>query len=241
MRRLFFSEFVYNSFVKPWTKYLFCWTKAELFVFLFLFFWPLYCLSFVELRLLITPLLSSNCSYVKQQTSNHSFSPKNSFPLRLGPSWSYDSWIYNYICNQCISPLTLWVRISRRRGVLDTTLCDKVCQCLATDRWFSLGTLASFTNKTDRHDITEILLNVLLNTILPFTVGCIMYPNALIFLEVHKVVCRRFQYAKTKTLKEKYKVNNLDLWCYVTQWIDSFFDPHPQKKPKTKTKLMYTT
>ena len=115
VRRLFFSEFVYNSFVKPWTKYLFCWTKAELFVFLFLFFWPLYCLSFVELRLLITPLLSSNCSYVKQQTSNHSFSPKNSFPLRLGPSWSYDSWIYNNICNQCISPLTLWVRISLRR------------------------------------------------------------------------------------------------------------------------------
>ena len=23
------------------------------------------------------------------------------------------------------------------RDVLDTTLCDKVCQCLATDRWFS--------------------------------------------------------------------------------------------------------
>ena len=30
-----------------------------------------------------------------------------------GPSWSlsYVSWIYNYLCNQCISPLTLWVRI----------------------------------------------------------------------------------------------------------------------------------
>jgi len=26
-------------------------------------------------------------------------------------SWSYGSWIYNYICNQCLSPLTLWVRI----------------------------------------------------------------------------------------------------------------------------------
>ena len=26
-------------------------------------------------------------------------------------SWSYGSWIYNYLCNQCISPLTLWVRI----------------------------------------------------------------------------------------------------------------------------------
>ena len=28
-----------------------------------------------------------------------------------GPSWSYGSWIYYYLCNQCLSPLTLWVRI----------------------------------------------------------------------------------------------------------------------------------
>ena len=40
----------------------------------------------------------------------------------------------------------------------DTTLCDKVCQRLAAGRWFSLGTSVSSTNKTDRHDITEILL-----------------------------------------------------------------------------------
>jgi hypothetical protein len=25
--------------------------------------------------------------------------------------WSYGSWIYNYLCNQCLSPLKLWVRI----------------------------------------------------------------------------------------------------------------------------------
>jgi len=52
-----------------------------------------------------------------------------------------------------------------RRGVLDTTLCDKVCQGLAARRWFSTGTPDSFTNKTDRHDITELLLKVALNTI----------------------------------------------------------------------------
>ena len=45
------------------------------------------------------------------------------------------------------------------RGVLDKTLCDKVCQ------WFSPITLVSSTNKTDRHDISEILLKVGLNTI----------------------------------------------------------------------------
>ena len=41
------------------------------------------------------------------------------------------------------------------QGTLDTTLCDKVCQWLATGLWFSPGTPVSFTNKVDRHDITE--------------------------------------------------------------------------------------
>jgi hypothetical protein len=52
-----------------------------------------------------------------------------------------------------------------RRGVLDTTLCDKVCQWLAAGQWFSLGTRVSSINKTDRQDINEILLKVVLNTI----------------------------------------------------------------------------
>jgi hypothetical protein len=50
-------------------------------------------------------------------------------------------------------------------GVLDTTLYDKVFQQLATGRWFSPGPPVSSTNKTDRHDITDILLKVVLNTI----------------------------------------------------------------------------
>ena len=37
------------------------------------------------------------------------------------------------------------------QGIIDTTLCDKVCQLLATGRWFSTGTTVSSTNKTDRH------------------------------------------------------------------------------------------
>jgi hypothetical protein len=39
---------------------------------------------------------------------------------------------------------------------------DKVYQLLAQDRWFSLGTPASSTTKTGRHDIAEILLKVAL-------------------------------------------------------------------------------
>jgi hypothetical protein len=41
---------------------------------------------------------------------------------------------------------------------------DKVYQLFAHGRWFSPGTLAFSTTKTDRHDITDILLNVTLNT-----------------------------------------------------------------------------
>ena len=51
------------------------------------------------------------------------------------------------------------------QGVLDTTLCDKVCQLLPTGQWFSPGNPVSSTNKTDHHDITEQLLKVALNTI----------------------------------------------------------------------------
>ena len=49
-----------------------------------------------------------------------------------------------------------------RRGVLDTTLCDNVRQWYAAGRWISP---VSTSNKTDRHDIIDILLNVALNTI----------------------------------------------------------------------------
>jgi hypothetical protein len=36
--------------------------------------------------------------------------------------------LHLYLCNQCLSPLMLWVRISIRARC--TTLCDKVCQWL---------------------------------------------------------------------------------------------------------------
>jgi hypothetical protein len=47
------------------------------------------------------------------------------------------------------------LKLTLRRGVLDTTLCGKVCQLFAADRCFSLGIPVSSTNKTDSHDITE--------------------------------------------------------------------------------------
>jgi len=56
-------------------------------------------------------------------------------------------------------PITIRVvSLNHTRGVLDTTLWDKVCQCLAA---------VSTTNKIDRHDINEIhvVLKVAINTI----------------------------------------------------------------------------
>jgi hypothetical protein len=69
-----------------------------------------------------------------------------------------DRMVVGFITNhkQCLSSLTLW-------GVLDTTLFDKVCRWLATGLEFFPDTLVSSTNKTDRHDIAEILLKVALS------------------------------------------------------------------------------
>ena len=57
------------------------------------------------------------------------------------------------------------IKKSVEQILLYTTLCDKVCQWLAIGQWFSPGTLVPSINKTDCHDITEILLKPALNTI----------------------------------------------------------------------------
>jgi hypothetical protein len=60
------------------------------------------------------------------------------------------------------------LQYSRRHSginLLNTTLCDKVCQLLATGQWFSPGTPVSSTNKTDHHDLTEILFKVALSVV----------------------------------------------------------------------------
>jgi hypothetical protein len=46
-----------------------------------------------------------------------------------------------------------------------TNICDQAYQWLATGLWFSPSTPISSTNKTCRHDVTELLLKVALNTI----------------------------------------------------------------------------
>ena len=76
--------------------------------------------------------------------------------------WSYGSWIYNYLCDQFISPMMLRARIAIRARC--TRWCDKVCQWLVPGWWFSSGSPVFSTNKTDWRDIAEILLKVALST-----------------------------------------------------------------------------
>ena len=79
-----------------------------------------------------------------------------------GLSWTrlYGSWIYNYLCNQCLSPLMLWVRISIRARC--TTLCEFVSDLQQVGDFLPV---LSFPPPIKLTDITEILLKVVLNAI----------------------------------------------------------------------------
>jgi hypothetical protein len=99
-------------------------------------------------------------------------------------SWSCGSWINKYLFNQCLSPLKF--ESCSGEVYFDTTLCDKVCQWLATGRLFSLGSPVSCTNKTDRRVITEILLQVLLNT-KTLTPECVLQEWKLFYANFSKI------------------------------------------------------
>ena len=147
--------------------------------------------------------------------------------LLRGPSWSwsYGSWTCNYLWNQCLSALTLWVWIPLRRGILATTLCDKVCQRITTGRWFSPGTLFfSSTNKTDRHYITEILIKVTLNTIAltNLLLNTIDDLDDLLILPVHNK-CSPWN----ETLNLLVRIKFLNLFVYSSEYeIVNFFTGH---------------
>ena len=74
-----------------------------------------------------------------------------------------DHMVVGFTTTYAISALMLWVRIAIRARC--TTFCNTVCRWLASGWCFFPGPPVSSTNKTDRHDIAEILLKVALNTI----------------------------------------------------------------------------
>jgi hypothetical protein len=93
-----------------------------------------YCLFyFIEVKNILLLLVRSMLTIWRysMEYANHLESPG----YKAIVSWSYGSWIYHYLCNQCLSPLKLWVR------TLFMVRCTRYNFIwLATGRWFSPGT-----------------------------------------------------------------------------------------------------
>ena len=93
----------------------------------------------------------------------------------LSWSWSYDSWIYNYLCNQRLLSLKLFMARCTRYNIMWSSLSVtgrwlSMARCTlynimwsslsVTGRWFSPGIQVSYTNRTDPHYRTENMLKV---------------------------------------------------------------------------------
>jgi hypothetical protein len=110
--------------------FLFVWVLFVVFWFVFflLVIWPKKDIWFItSLCKLCVPIIIKSTSYIAKSMfyvliihdSSHLWSRICCLLyavgihvlLCIGPwSWSYDSCIYKYLCNQCLSPLKLWVR-----------------------------------------------------------------------------------------------------------------------------------
>jgi hypothetical protein len=75
-----------------------------------------------------------------------------------------------FLLNKCLYTVSFQVFVVIIVAIGTGTFCA-IVSILTGTLWFSLGTPVSSTNKTDRHDITEILLKVALNTITITTLG----------------------------------------------------------------------
>ena len=89
-----------------------------------------------------------------------------------------------------------------------------VSDLIGTGRWFSLDTPVSSINKTDRHDITEILLKVTLTTIYQTK------PNLIIIFElrltfVHAVNINVLKFMISYRFNMKYiDLRQSDVWYH---------------------------
>jgi hypothetical protein len=113
--------------------------------------------SYMKMKVLGVPVLESSSIFVCNHfhlwfiyihhMSIHFLSNLYHIPILFrGPSWSYGNRIYNYICNQYLSTLMLWmgVGIMLMWGVLDTTICDK--KRTAFYLWWTWETIQLYTS-----------------------------------------------------------------------------------------------
>jgi hypothetical protein len=132
------------------------------------------------------PLLSCGRMVVRLTTIIYHSSLVYMFSQHLkGPLWLrfYGSWNYNYLCNPIqdyISKLSVKIVCRYQRCIIRIRKSETDRQyngqkkkqlggglrSLREGRWFSLGTPVSTTYTTYLHDITELLLNVMSNTII---------------------------------------------------------------------------
>ena len=148
------------------------------------FFWSLYCLSFCLLVIVLSVILSFGhcivCPLIYGFSLSHwhlqSFFQKTRTPTKpriiLRIRTRYSNWymgrhrmVVGFTTNYAISAYHHWCCEFESRSGRDVQHYAIKCQWLATGRWFSSGPTVSSTNKTDRHDITEIWFKVALNTI----------------------------------------------------------------------------
>jgi hypothetical protein len=100
-------------------------------------------------------LISVDTIFINPRSDNHFFwVDKSSCPPYQNSG--RDCMVVGFTTTYAISVYDYYKRVefeSRSwQCVLDTTLCDKVCQWHTTGRWVSPGTPVSCTNKTNRHD-----------------------------------------------------------------------------------------
>ena len=84
--------------------------------------------------------------------------------LQFVESYKVFGWILHFI-DLSVHIATNVVSLNPAHGEVYLIQYYVICRWLSACQWFSPGTLVSSTNKTDRHDITEILLKVVLTTI----------------------------------------------------------------------------
>jgi hypothetical protein len=119
---------------------------------------------------------------------------------------------------------TLWVRIPLGRGLLDTTLCDKVWQWFR--QLFSPGPPVSSTNNIYRHDITEIL--ALSNIILTHNSSTINKYPLINYIYCHVQLmtgCSRLVSVLFPAMRDIYHIAGQ--WCDRQGWYLMYYTQNP--------------
>ena len=133
----------------------------------------------------------------------------------LSWSWSYGSWIYNYLCDQCLPPLKLWVRTPfkarcTRYNIMWYSLSVTCGRSMVFSRYSGF-----FHQKTDHHKITEILLKVAL-----ITITLTLYWFLMLFLTPYEGILNEHVNSMTETeyRRQKYfifKREILSIFCFI--------------------------